>query len=246
MAFDPATLDAACAALAAYDWGADAAPLAALDAAVVRAGTDMAVRAAVEPRLAAILTPETSRAAKEYACRKLCLIGTKASVPALAALLVDAENSHMARFALERIEGPEAAAALRAGLGVVTGDLRIGMISSLAARRDEPSVPLLTALLGAEPAVAVAAARALGRIGSPAAAAALAKVEASAGLVGAAAADARLACAEALLAADRRPEARAIYESLAAATSGRPEGRAVFLAATRGILACADTSVATR
>lgn len=246
MAFDPTTLDAAWAALAAYDWGADAAPLAALDAAVVRAGTDVSVRAAVEPRLAALLAPETSRATKEYACRKLSLIGTAASVPALAALLVDAENSHMARFALERIEAPEAAAALRAGLGVVTGDLRIGMISSLGGRRDEPSVPLLAALLKAEPAVGVAAARALGLIASPEAAAALARFAGAVGPVGAAAADARLACAEALLAADRRPEARAIYEALAAATAGSPDGRTVFLAATRGILACADTSVAAR
>jgi len=245
MAFDPATLDPLFAALTAYDWPADSTPLKAIDAAVVAAGTDAAVRAAVEPRLVAILAPGTSRAAKEYACRKLCLIGTAASVPALAALLVDADNSHMARFALERIEAPEAAAALRAGLGVVTGDLRIGMISSLGSRRDEQSVPLLAALLGGEGAVAVAAARALGLIASPAAAAALAKAD-PAGEVGPAAADARLACAEALLAADRRPEARAIYESIAAASWGRPDGRPVFLAATRGILACADTSVAAR
>jgi len=245
MAFDPATLDAPFVALAAYDWDADPAPLKAIDAAVVAAGTDSGVRAAVELRLVAILAPETSRAAKEYACRKLCLIGTAASVPALAALLVDPENSHMARFALERIEVPEAAAALRAGLGVVTGDLRIGMMSSLAARRDAASVPLLMPLLGGDASVAVAAARALGLIGTPAAAAALAKVEAP-GPVAAAAADARLACAEGLLAADERTAARTIYESLAAASSGRPEARTVFLAATRGILACADTSVAAR
>jgi hypothetical protein len=245
MAFDSETLDEPCAALAAYDWGADPAPLEVIDAAVVAAGSDSAVRTAVESRLIAILAPETSRAAKEYACRKLCLIGTAASVPALAALLVDPDNSHMARFALERIEAPEAAAALRAGLGVVTGDLRIGMMSSLGARRDAESVPLLAALLGGEPPVAIAAAQALGLIASPAAAAALAKADA-AGRVAAATADARLACAEALLAADQRTEARAIYEALAAAASGRPDARAVFLAATRGILACADTSVAAR
>jgi len=245
MAFDPATLDEACAALAAYDWGTDPTPLEVIDAAVVAAGSDSGVRTAVEARLIAILAPETSRAAKEYACRKLCLIGTAASVPALAALLVDPDSSHMARFALERIAAPEAAAALRAGLGVVTGDLRIGMMSSLGARRDAESVPLLAALLGGEPPVALAAAQALGLIASPAAAAALAKVDAS-GRMAAATADARLACAEALLAADQRTEARAIYEALAAAASGRPDARAVFLAATRGILACADTSVAAR
>ena len=89
-----------------------------------------------------------SRAAKDFACRTLTVIGTAASVPALAALLADAELSHMARYALERIPAPEAAAALRDALPKLSGKLKIGVIGSLGVRRDEASVPALAALLG--------------------------------------------------------------------------------------------------
>jgi hypothetical protein len=111
MAYDPASLDAAFAALAAFDWGADAAAFAPIDAAVIAAHGDAAARADVEKRLAAVLGGGPSRAAKEYACRKLSMIGTAASVPALASLLADPDSSHMARFALERIAAPEASSA---------------------------------------------------------------------------------------------------------------------------------------
>ena len=88
MAIDSATLDAPFAALAAFDWGGDAKPLAEIDAAVVAAHGDAALTAELERRLAALLGSQASRAAKQYACRKLSLIGTAASVPALAAAKV--------------------------------------------------------------------------------------------------------------------------------------------------------------
>lgn len=238
-------------ALVAYDWGGDATPFQEIDAAVIAAHADANLRADVEKRLVAVLGPGTSRAAKEYACRKLCMIGTAASVPALAALLGDTEHSHMARFALERIPGAEAAAALRAALRTVSGDLKIGMISSLGSRGDAESVPLLTPLLPAGAAtlppeavaLARAAAEALGMIATPAAAEALAAVDPlAAGAVAQAAVDARLACAESFLRHGKKPEALAIYQALAAAAAGKPAARRIELAATRGLLACADSA----
>jgi HEAT repeat protein len=233
-------------ALVAYDWAADAAPFKEIDAAVIAAHADANLRAEVEKRLSAVLGPGTSRAAKEYACRKLCMIGTAASVPALAALLGDAEHSHMARFALERIPAAEAAAALRAALGTVSGDLKIGMISSLGSRGDAESVPLLKPLVSAEGgAIARAAAEALGMIATPAAAEALATVDPlAAGPVAAAAVDARLACAESFLRHGKASQALAIYQALATAAAGKPMARRIELAATRGLLACADTASA--
>jgi hypothetical protein len=245
MAFDTATLDAPFTALAAYEWGADAAPFAAIDRAVIAAHADAALRADLEKRLAAILGSGPSRAAKEYACRKLMMIGTTASVPALAALLGDRDNSHMARFALERIDAPEAGAALRAALGTVPGDLKIGMISSLAARRDTACVGALATLLAGDAATAIAAAEALGTIATPEAFAALSPLDPTpANGLGRAVADARLAYAEALLAAGKRAEAQAVYRALADAARGKPAAKTVELAATRGILACLDTSTA--
>lgn len=246
MPFETSVLDAALTALKAYDWGGDAAAFKPLDEAVVAAHGDAALRADLERRLSSVLAAGPSRAAKEYACRKLSMIGTAASVPALAALLGDRDNSHMARYALERIDAPAAVEALRGGLEAVTGDLKIGMVSSLGSRRDAASVPALAKLLSGEEKLAAAAAEALGMIASPDAEAALAAAK-PAGRAAAAAIDARLACADAMLAAGRRGEARKIYESVGLAAGDAPKShrdRAVRIAARRGLLAAADETVA--
>jgi HEAT repeat protein len=151
----------------------------------------------------------------------------------------------MARFALQQIAAPEAAAALRKAAGDLQGDLKIGMISSLAGRGDAASVPLLAALLRGESRTAVAAAEALGRIRTDeavqalAAAADVADAHAAAAIV-----DARLANAEAQLRHGRRREALATYRALAdaAAHGTTASAKAARLAATRGILACLDTA----
>jgi HEAT repeat protein len=151
----------------------------------------------------------------------------------------------MARYALERIPAPEAADALRKAFSTVQGDLKIGMISSLAGRGDAAAVPLLAALLAADSRTAVAAADALGRIHSHEAVQALANAGGVTDKAAAAAiVDARLACAETLLRQGKRPEAMAIYKSLAdaAATGTTPAAKAAKLAAARGILACLDTT----
>jgi hypothetical protein len=245
MAFDLATLDAPFTALKAYDWGGDAVPFKTIDDAVIAAHADPALRVELENRLASVLGAGTSRAARQYACRKLMMIGTAASVPVLASLLGDQEDSHMARFALERIAGPEAAGALRKALAEVADDLKIGMISSLAARGDATSVPMIAALLRGGPGIAAAAAAALGTLRTPEALAALSSADPmAAGGVGRAVVDARLACAEALLAAGKRDEAKAVYQALLDAARGKPAAKTVELAAMRGILACLDTLTA--
>ncbi len=245
MAYDSASLDKPFETLKAFDWGGDTAAFEPIDAAVVAAHADPALRADLEKRLAALLTAGTSRAAKEYVCRKLSLIGTAASVPTLAALLPDTDNSHMARFALERINAAEAGAALRQALGTVQGDLKIGVISSLAGRGDTACVQQLAALLGGDSRTAVAAADALGRLHTPEAVQALAAASSVSDKAAAAAiVDARLACAESLLQQGKRGEATAIYQSLAAAAAAdtSPAGKSIRLAANRGILACLDTT----
>ena len=241
MAYDSASLDKPLEALKAFDWGGDAAPLQAIDAAVVAVHADPAARANLEKRLAGLLGAGTSQPVTEYVCRKLSMIGTAASVPTLAALLPKKDHSHMARFALERIAAPEAAAALRQALAAVQGDLKIGMISSLAGRGDAACVPMLAGLLAGESRTAVAAADALGRIHTPeavqvlAAATSIGDKPAAAAIV-----NARLACAESLLRQGKRPEALSVYNSIAAGSE--PTASFTRLAAERGILACLDTT----
>ncbi len=130
-------------ALKTFDWGADPKVLKPIDDAIVATYGDAAGRRELENKLLELLKSGVSRDAKDFICRKLRVIGSAASVPVLAGMLTDPENSHMARYALERMECPEAAQALRDALPKVSGTLKIGVIGSLGARQDAASVPAL-------------------------------------------------------------------------------------------------------
>ncbi|MBN2476353.1 MAG: HEAT repeat domain-containing protein [Pirellulales bacterium] len=230
-------LDKAFEALKTYKWGQDRATLGAIDAAVVASHKDDAAKKDLEAKLVAVLKSDAPQAAKDFVCRKLSLIGSAASVPALAALLPDEKLSHMGRYALERMPCDEAVAAMRDGMGKVKGLVKVGVINSLGVRRDAASTAALVGLLeDSDPQIAGAAAAALGAIGSPDAAKALGAYQAKAPKeLKLAAADAYLACAERLLADGKANEAKMIYMTLA-----KPDQpKHVRLAATRGLLAAA-------
>jgi HEAT repeat protein len=234
---DNAAVEKAFDALKTYDWGTDRNALKPIDDAAIATHGDAAARKQLETQLAAVLKTGASRAAKDFVCRKLTIIGTAESVPALAELLPDKDLSHMARYALERIQAPEAAAAMRDALPKVAGTTKVGVIGSLGVRRDAASVAALAAALGdSDKAVACAAACALGNIGTPEAAKALTDFAKKAPEgVKLAAADGCLTCAERLLADGKKANAIAIYKSL----SGPNQPKHVRLAATRGLLAAA-------
>ena len=118
-------------------------------------------------RLADLLTdPNTTLAAKQFICFKLQTIGTSDQVPFLAKMLDKAATAEMARMALEQIPGKKSLAVLRGGLDKYEGKLLIGIINSLAARKDLDSVEPLSKLAGNDnKKVADAAIWALGRIG---------------------------------------------------------------------------------
>lgn len=224
--------------LKTYDWGVEPKTLKPIDDAVHATGDDADGRKQLESQLAGSLKSDLPRAAKDYVCRKLMVIGTAASVPALAALLPQQELSHMARYALERIPAPEAGDALRDALSSVSADLQVGVISSLGVRQEAASVAPLAGLLGAaDVSVARAAAFALGAIRSAEASKALAKGKPAAE-VQSAVTDASLWCAEALLADGKKTEALMVYKRF----SGDEQPKHVRLAATRGMLACAGKS----
>lgn len=228
-------VDKAFDALKSYDWGQDRNTLKPIDDAVAASNKDAAAQKALETRLAAVLGGDASRAAKDFACRKLSLIGSAQAVPALAPLLTDAKLSHMARYALERMPCAEAAAAMREAVAKTNGRVKVGVINSLGVRRDAASTKAMTALLGdSDKQVAAAAAAALGGIGTPEAAKALGAYQEKAPKeLKLAAADAYLACAEQLIAGGKKADAVAIYKALN--TSDQPKH--VQLAAKRGLLA---------
>lgn len=223
-------------ALKTFDWGADLAELGPIEDAAVAAHTDANAGQDLENRLVAALNGSLSRDAHDYVCRKLAIVGTAACVPTLAALLGNKATAHMARYALERITAPEAAEALRKALGTTSGELKIGVISSVGSRRDEAAAePLGKVLADRDPACARAAALALGTIGTTESANILKTALTSGTGDKQAIIDGLFACAEALLAAGKPADAQSIYVSL----SGDQQGRLIRLAATRGLLTCA-------
>ncbi len=164
---------------------------------VVKAAADPAARAGMEQRMIDGLAGAQTRGGRIFFCRQLVMIGSEAAVPALAKLLTDPESSHIARYALARIPGPQADAALLEALGKVDDKLKIGMVSSLGTRGCREAVDKIAALVGSpNEELAVAALTALGRIDSDAAVAAVAKARSSVpGKLKPAASDAYLECA---------------------------------------------------
>ena len=228
-----AKLDEAIKQLTAYDFGSGADPSAALADLAVAARNNPALREHLATRLSAVLSGNASAGAKALVCRQLEILGTSDQVPALAALLVDEKLSHMARYALERIPGPAADAALAEALAKVKGKLLIGVINSLGNRKSQPAVGELAKLLGnTDPAVACAAAAALGKIGPAATAALQQALSGAPSATQPAVEDALLRCADALSAAGQNQQAAAMYDRL---RQGKPS-KPCRIAATRGAI----------
>lgn len=187
----------------------------------------------------AVLKSDAPLEQKSQACIALSVHGGPDAVPVLAALLTDEKMSHMARYALEPMPFPEAGAALRDALGKTTGRLQVGVVNSLAVRKDVEAVPELIKLLASpEPDVAQEAARALGVIGQPDGIEAVQKAIADpalppANLLG--------FCHGLLICAENDPNmASALYNFVLLAPNAPPQSRA---AALRGkILILAGTS----
>ena len=178
-----------------------------LIAALLLAGTAFAQ----EDKLITILKSDAPTKEKADACRELVRVGTQQAVPVLAPLLADEKLSHWARYALEPIPDPAVDAALRDALGQLKGPLLVGIIGSLGVRKDTRAIePLAPFLTDADPAVAQAAARALGSIGGAAVPALENALSNGSPAHQLAACEGLLRCAEAISGAD----ATAIYDKL--------------------------------
>jgi HEAT repeat protein len=219
--------------LPTYEFGQSRAHLTAIHHAL--RGAAPAARARMCAQLAKVLDSGATEAAKRWVCRQLSIFGTKAQVPALAPLLLDEKLSDMGRYALQRIEDPSALAAMRDALPKAKPGQKIGLINSLGERADEKALDAIIACLGAgdEP-VAVAAARALAKIGGTKACDALAALQGKAeGQLAEVARDAYLRCADGLLEAGNKEAAAAVYHQMY-----KPDQpRHIRLAALRGIVA---------
>ena len=134
--------------------------------------TRLAAGEAEEDRYIAILRSDRGANEKAWACRKLKLVGTVKAVPALAACLTDKETAHSARYALETLPCPEAAAALRDAVAkatdghtiglMINGNMTIAKMINPAVRYDPLKDFAPISLVGVAPLVLVAPASAAG------------------------------------------------------------------------------------
>lgn len=125
-------------------------------------------------RLVKVLNANSDTYAKAMACRRLAAIGNQSSVAALAKYLGDEKLATYARSALENIPDKAADKALQNALKNVKGNQLVGVINSIGKRKDSKATGDLTKLLSVKNTkVAIAAAHALGSIGTKPAASAL-------------------------------------------------------------------------
>ena len=169
-----------------------------------------------EQDLITVLKSDAPKSEKAITCKQLAIYGTEQAVPALAPLLADNELASWARISLEAIPGPAAEAALRDAIDNLQGRLLVGVINSIAVRRDVQAVDTLVQKLDdANASVASAAAVALGHIGGEKAAKALTKSLANAPTaVRSALAEACILCAESFLTDDQTAQAVKLYDTV--------------------------------
>jgi HEAT repeat protein len=236
-----ATMDEAVAKLQRFQNGQDQRILEDVDqyvnAATAQTGSS-GDRAELARRLGALLETDASFEAKQFVCRQLAKIGTPKEVPVLAKMLTDEKYSDMARYGLGPISGPEVDAALKTALGQTQGKVRIGIVSTMAYRRNQESLSVLIPLTtDADKELARASLTAVGHIGGTQAAEALARNLTAAKpedrfIV----ADALLACADGFVAQGQKDKASELYASML-----KPEMPVLTQAAAlRGLAAMGD------
>lgn len=153
--------------ISTYEYGRSREALAQLSLFVEGAMGSGALLQEIEARLLKFLQSDATAAAKEAVLKELSLIATVESVPVLTAMMVRAETSEMARYALARIPGPAPDDALRKALDGASGKVKIGIVNSLGQRRDAKAVPALRVLASSSDSrIAEAAIFALGNIPS--------------------------------------------------------------------------------
>lgn len=187
-----------------------------------------------EHQYLSVLATNAAPGEKAVACKELAIYGSKNAVPALAPLLADPELASWARIALEAIPDPACDAALREAAGTLQGKLLVGVINSIAVRRDaEATSTLIKQLKNPDPDVASAAAVALGHIGSAKAAKALSHaLPKAAPALRSAIAQGCILCAENFLAHSNSSQAVKLYDTVRKADV--PTQR--MLEATRGAI----------
>lgn len=120
-----------------------------IDGPVAKAAADPAQRAAIESECIAALGSDKPWHDRYRAVRILSVIGTQQSIAPLAVLLLDERTSHLARTALEVMPFAEVDQLFRDSMEAAPRKVKLGLISAMAARKDQGAVAVLEALIQA-------------------------------------------------------------------------------------------------
>ena len=202
--------------VAKYESGQSVEPLRKIEQLLRDSASKPALCAELEDAMAKLLASNATFEARRFACQQLAVIGTDASLPALAALLKNEETVGIACLALGSQRSPKAVETLRNALSGARGKAQVQLIIALGNHQDTQSAKSLAAMTrDADAAVACAAIVALGKIADEPSRETLAVLRKEAKpAVAWAVADASLRIAEKLAAAGDRKNASAIYEPL--------------------------------
>ena len=163
----------------------------------------------------AVLSSDAELFDKAKACQRLAIIGTSKSVPGVAKLLAEPALSHYARFALEANPSPEVDKVFRTALGELKGRQLVGVINSVATRKDTQSVDALIRLAASDDnEVAAAAVSALGALATPKSISAVQQALTNKPSLRVTAADACLTAADRLLVDGKNAEALMVLAAL--------------------------------
>lgn len=236
---DPGGVDDPFTKIPEYEFGRSRVVLSGLEAEIRTAPPERLQE--IESKLIEILeSPKATYAGKLFVCRMLRRVGSEKAVLPLSRLLYDEKLSDPARFALQGLPCPEAGDVLLQSLDTLKGDLRIGVIGSLAQRKDWRAVPKIAPWIRSDDLeLAGACISALGRIGGIDGARVLGHLEAP-GELRDARDDALLMCADHLL-EENEPAAKAIYRDLAE----KDNPAMTRIAAYRGLLMAAGEEAPT-
>jgi len=233
----PASLRAAdlsqlTAAVAKWESGQNAGPLRQMEQLARASAGQPAARAELEAALIQVLTPAATFEAQRFACQQVAVIGSDASVPALAKLLQGNETIGIACLAFGNRPSAKADKALRDVLPAARDMGRRQIIATLGNRRDAKAVkPLAKLAHDTDAAVAEAAIRALGNIATESAAQEIAALRKKAKPARQRAlADASLRCAAQFTESGKTKAATGIYEALAATSQPANVRRGAFIA----------------
>jgi HEAT repeat protein len=130
---------------------------------------NQAARLQIEKLMAALLTSKATVAAKQFICKKLWIMGTDLSLPALASLLEGSDPvlSEAACYALRSQDSAAALAVLSKALTRCRGVARVAILNLLGDKKDATSAPQIIPLASdPDPVLSDAAICALGKIAS--------------------------------------------------------------------------------